>query len=930
MNIRDLINRLDNIETVNEELTLQTIDQAVAGKNGSSERAPILMNLAAKNQLPGLYDPVDGYFVSANPDTSNYPEQKPRVSATGSKDDDAKLAQLGLIPQKANTSTWLGHLFHSTDDQYDKNLRSTSNKVVTTAATKQNLEKLTALLAQLEKTIPGGVPTAPTTGEAGKPVATPTPESFNNSFMASALVESFGYQLKEDTLTESEIDALVEGYLAEHLTEMSGSEIFQNLNKPIIEGFEYYTYLDLLIDLGILIGSTVAGTLSAPSGVGPAIAIAANASRISRFVGLLKAAWKFIPGSKYIGSFAKGTKDVAMDLGRGLNPLNILKFFKALVTGKIGLGDLVTKGFSAVMMSIGANAAIDAGKSIYDRVTDNGDVADTTGSTPTANTTGSTPTRTALQGSKTTDTDRKDLEAFLDQQGTEGTNESLTPTEQMTKLRALLESIDTSQQPNVVENAKADFLTHLAGQDARAGAKTGFRAIDRSGMAAKDIVSSQHYEKYAIDGPNGKIWARDLDNPAKFLELDPATFLPKQQTGKALAYKPFTDQVVELNGKQYKFLGAEWQDLATGQMADKITKGQLVKAAEKDAATGVASGYKPKPDQVVDLAPGDLYKWNGAEWAEYNAKTGKTGMTAPKAIQAQITKAGETQSSKGAAATAATATPATKQYAPKKVIAELEKLEKAQLDALTQKVLADATVSAVEKEEIKKFGLKSVVKTSVVVAGLVGAALALKPDGEGKSGAAEPGAAEPGAGAGAGQSGQNPNEARIRELQNALKAKDKLALPRFGVDGLMGKETRAWTAKYPDLAEKFKDVLALPDAPIAGHQSGQSTDPTDVKPESAKIIDPSPEQLAVIQQINQLRYKLSNSTDPQTAQLLQRAQELLTKFGPNAQYITAPPKSKSVPTAAPAAPAAPAPEPTAPSIANESDELARWLKIARG
>lgn len=64
--------------------------------------------------------------------------------------------------------------------------------------------------------------------------------------------------------------------------------------------------------------------------------------------------------------------------------------------------------------------------------------------------------------------------------------------------------------------------------------------------------------------------------------------------------------------------------------------------------------------------------------------------------------------------------------------------------------------------------------------------------------------------------GFNP---RVLALQKALKAKGANLGPfgpdNDGLDGLMGKYTRNAAKEHPDIANKFKDVLAQPDAPSA-------------------------------------------------------------------------------------------------------------------
>ena len=55
MDFRELLGKLD---TLNEAISLKTVNAAVAGKNNEQDRARILQQMAEKNGLPGLYDPV--------------------------------------------------------------------------------------------------------------------------------------------------------------------------------------------------------------------------------------------------------------------------------------------------------------------------------------------------------------------------------------------------------------------------------------------------------------------------------------------------------------------------------------------------------------------------------------------------------------------------------------------------------------------------------------------------------------------------------------------------------------------------------------------------------------------------------------------------------------------------------------------------------
>ena len=205
MNIRDLINRIESIE-LNEGLRLRDIEAQVSQEKDEQKRAQTLMTLAQQNKLPGLYDPVSGYFVSAEPDTQGEWQgagtpTKPRISATGTEEQDALLAKRGLVPQKANTSTFLRHLnpFSSSNKDYDAGIQGGSQ----TAIARQDkedaeLKQLTALIpkykelkAKLSALSGEGPNTDSRTGQGIVPADQP---------LAEALLESFS-DLFEGELT---------------------------------------------------------------------------------------------------------------------------------------------------------------------------------------------------------------------------------------------------------------------------------------------------------------------------------------------------------------------------------------------------------------------------------------------------------------------------------------------------------------------------------------------------------------------------------------------------------------------------------------------------------------------------------------------------------------------------------------------------------
>jgi hypothetical protein len=119
MDIRSLIAKMDAIE-LSEAFNIKNVQAAVGQISDAGQRHAQVATLAQQNGLPGLYDPVDGSYVSANGSTSS----------TAPHEVDNLLASKGLVPKNANTSTFLGKMFGTSGDQYDQGLRGQSDKVV--------------------------------------------------------------------------------------------------------------------------------------------------------------------------------------------------------------------------------------------------------------------------------------------------------------------------------------------------------------------------------------------------------------------------------------------------------------------------------------------------------------------------------------------------------------------------------------------------------------------------------------------------------------------------------------------------------------------------------------------------------------------------------------------------------------------------------
>lgn len=241
MDIKSLLTKLDHISNnvVVEAITQQEVNAAIQGKSNEQERAKILMTLAQQNQLPGLYDPTTGYFVSAMPDTSNWPEQKARISATASKADTEALAKLGLVPSTAKTSALgglvgTGSVFGSSDDNAKaaQAVKTQSANVVAKQTSDKAVAEIPALVKQaveiLNKLKAEQASAAPATGASAQKAPAAVKESRFN--IAKALVESFDYEyLLED---QADLDKLqqIMGKLADLDPEMK-NPAFAELSK---------------------------------------------------------------------------------------------------------------------------------------------------------------------------------------------------------------------------------------------------------------------------------------------------------------------------------------------------------------------------------------------------------------------------------------------------------------------------------------------------------------------------------------------------------------------------------------------------------------------------------------------------------------------------------------------------------------------------
>jgi hypothetical protein len=189
------MDKIESRQILNEAITMKDIQAAVGQEKDEQKRAGILNDLAWKENLPGLYDPVSGYFVrkqsmpSGDRGQNNYD-----ISATAREADTQALAKLGLVPGTAKTSA-LGGLIGTGKNSWgglDKEQSAANDKassdVKRQSANVQGKQSSDAFVAPKLKRL---------TDLVAK-ISGGTMESFSfNGSISRKLVESFSYELYE-------------------------------------------------------------------------------------------------------------------------------------------------------------------------------------------------------------------------------------------------------------------------------------------------------------------------------------------------------------------------------------------------------------------------------------------------------------------------------------------------------------------------------------------------------------------------------------------------------------------------------------------------------------------------------------------------------------------------------------------------------------
>jgi hypothetical protein len=324
--------------------------------------------------LPGLYDPVSGYFVSAEPDTQGEWQgagtpTKPRISATGTEDQDALLAKRGLVPAKANTSTFLRHLnpFSSSNKDYDAGVQGGSQAAIARQNKEDDeLKQLTDLIPKY-KALKDKLKSLNAHGsdmEAAKGYNGPDGESVASESIGITknLLESFSELFENDKF---DIPEPPNNIIQTPEKEVTKSTVI--VGNPFNGGGEpIYDMDDLIFDLKLTALFVGVGTLVAPAtgGTSEAAAIAAVTPRLVRIGKALanagkNAANKFKSAEEFKNWLSTAAKKYGPDLQQtikwnlGINTAD--RMDKAAGTG---IGDKIGQVYTAGKHAIGLNESI--------------------------------------------------------------------------------------------------------------------------------------------------------------------------------------------------------------------------------------------------------------------------------------------------------------------------------------------------------------------------------------------------------------------------------------------------------------------------------------------------------------------------------------------------------------------------------------------
>ena len=261
----DAIEQLDERWQDRNKLNLDAVQQAVGNNQDPQARYATLAKLATDNGLPGLYDPVQGGYI----------DNKGGAHMTAPSDIDVQLASLGLLPNKASTSTMLGRLnpFSDSSSDRDARLQSTSqdyNKQRTAGlahdAAIDKVQGLMDKLAAAKAAHPAGSTTAAApaasttpTAQAGKSFT--TPDGHTVSISGDKMI----VKDKEGKTAEIPLASLPPANQEELKQKLKES---RSISEELVESFGYTTESEATLAQQAAVG---AGTYAGVKGIGKAL-----------------------------------------------------------------------------------------------------------------------------------------------------------------------------------------------------------------------------------------------------------------------------------------------------------------------------------------------------------------------------------------------------------------------------------------------------------------------------------------------------------------------------------------------------------------------------------------------------------------------------------------------------------------------------------
>lgn len=260
-NYRDLVNRLESIDKkytlIAEGVTLPEISTALKGyEYDENVRFSILANIAKKNSLPGLFDPVSGKYINNEGEVDDVDNEVTK-----------QLSALGLVPDNASLEQagWFDN--QEVRDKANAAIKGMSGQVaakqVSDAESQVKLKQLGDLLAKYVDIQSKMAPRAPMM------------ESISHQ-----LVESFGYSVYEDNTLGSQAATTGAGYAGGKLASKMLGKALPGVGlaygaKDAYDRFQKGDY----VGAGLAGASGIASLIP---GIGTAAALGLDAANIGR------------------------------------------------------------------------------------------------------------------------------------------------------------------------------------------------------------------------------------------------------------------------------------------------------------------------------------------------------------------------------------------------------------------------------------------------------------------------------------------------------------------------------------------------------------------------------------------------------------------------------------------------------------------------